>query len=124
MDRVLIVDDSKDLLEFLSLLLTKQGYEVQEASSKEELTNCLTVCIPDLILLNVRLKGEEGKELCKKVKENIFSENVPVILLSASPELLIDYGEWAAEAVIEKPFDILTVVKKIESVLSSTHNIF
>lgn len=118
MAKILIVDDSKDLTEFLSVLLKMKDYDVDIAASKGELKRKLPVVSPDLILLDVRLGGDDGRELCKAIRKEMPDKHIPIILVSASPELLKDYEECEANDVIEKPFDISTIITKIDSLLS------
>ncbi len=116
MVKILIVDDSLDLLEALSAFLQKKGYKVKTVSTGEMIKTVLSEFEPDVLLLDVNLGGHDGRKLCKEIKEQI-NIKLPVILFSASPDLLRNYEECNADAVIEKPFDINTVIKKINMVL-------
>ncbi len=118
MPKVLIVDDSPDLLDFLSLFLKVKKYDVETATSKAQIEDSLPFFVPDIILLDVRLHGEDGREICKYIKSKTPYKHIPIILLSASPELLKDYRECKACDVIEKPFDIQTVLEKINNQLA------
>ena len=120
MRRILIVDDSKELLEFFSLLLTGKGYKVRTACNKATLMLQLTDFIPHIILLDVMLGGDNGREICHAIKKSTDGKNIHIILLSASPELLHNHTECDADDVIEKPFDIATVIKKIEKACTNS----
>lgn len=116
MVKILIVDDSEELLEILSTFLQMRGYDVKSVSSVKPVRNLLSDFEPDVILLDVRMGGDDGRKLCREIKEK-HTKHIPIILTSASPELLKDYEECNADAIIEKPFDIHTVEKKVNSVL-------
>ncbi|MGH2566249.1 MAG: response regulator [Ginsengibacter sp.] len=122
MANILLVDDSEDLLEILSTFLKMKGYEVESALSQEKAKNTLSTFIPDVILLDVRINGHDGRELCKEIKEK-YDPNIPIILLSASPELLKDYEECKADDIIEKPFNLATVIEKVNSAINKYKNI-
>ena len=118
MVKILIVDDSQELLDLFTHLLSRKGYVVASATSKNTLFNKVSNFNPDLIFMDVRLNDADGRELCKEIKQNISTKDIPVILLSASPELLINYKECKADDVIEKPFEMTTVIQKIERALT------
>jgi DNA-binding response OmpR family regulator len=117
MAKVLLVDDSQDLLEVLSSFLNIKGYNVETALSHEKAKNALSVFIPDVILLDVRINGDDGRKICREIKEK-YNPDIPIILLSASPELLEDYEECKADAIIEKPFNLQTVMEKVDEVIN------
>jgi len=121
MANILIVDDAKELLLFLSELLKMKGYEVKTASSKSEMNSELALCVPDILLLDVWLNDENASMLCKEMKANNLHINIPVILLSSDPELLKDYEQCGADDILQKPFDINTVVDKINKLLTPVH---
>jgi len=118
MVKILIVDDSQELLDLFTHLLSMKGYIVATATSKITVFNKVSNFNPDLILMDVRLDGADGRELSKEIKQNNSTKEIPVILLSASPELLIDYKECKAVDMIEKPFELATVIQKIERALT------
>jgi len=68
------------------------------------------------MLLDVKLHGQD-RDLCKQIKEK-FNKEIPVILISANPDLLKDHKECLVVDIIEKPFDIKTVTQKINIALT------
>ena len=121
MAKILVVDDSPDLLAVFPIIFKMRGFEVQAVSSKDKVIKALTDFEPDVILLDVRLSGEDGRVLCKEIKEK-SAGNIAIILTSASPELLDDYKECKADGIIEKPFDIEELTKKVTEVLNKYQN--
>lgn len=122
MANIMVVDDSKDLLEVLSTYLHMIGHNVYTVFEKEAVKNAISVFAPDLILIDVRLNEEDGRELCREIKEKYYPI-IPVILLSASPELLKNYQECKADTVIEKPFNLQTLMEYINWVLNKYQKI-
>ena len=116
MARIIIVDDYADLQDFFTALLELNNFEVRSAGSAAELDIVLSSFIPDLILLDVMLGKDNGIEICRKLKEK--HKEITVILISANPKLLINYKECMADDVIEKPFDMKTVLDKVNRLLS------
>ena len=114
MTNVLIVDDSEELLEVFSHLLKTKGYLVKSESSFEAALDILEQVVPDIVILDVMLDGGDGRELCKKIKEEY--KNIAVILVSSNPLLLENYKECSADVVVEKPFTTKTILGKLNEV--------
>jgi DNA-binding response OmpR family regulator len=117
MIKVLLIDDSTELLELFVLLLNTDKYQVETAPSKDKGWDKLLTFNPDVVLLDVLIDGQDSRNLCLEIKQHTSYKNTPVILLSADPELLRDYEECRAFDVIEKPFSINTVTQKIDVAL-------
>jgi DNA-binding response OmpR family regulator len=113
---LLLVDDYIELLDFFSALLRNNGFDVQTASSRKELDEQMILFTPDLIILDIMLEKENGRDICRDLKR--INKRLPIILLSSNPAFLINYDECEADDIIEKPFDINEVVKKIKAVLT------
>jgi DNA-binding response OmpR family regulator len=120
MYNILIADDSEELLEMLRYIYKRSKYIVTTALSKKELFAHLKKITPDLILLDVMLKFEDGRQICKELKTSQEYRNIPVILISASPGKLINYLDFYADDIIEKPFSMETVLTKVKEIISSS----
>ena len=119
MYKILIVDDSTDLLQLFSMVFKIKGYEVQTASSRLETLTLLSGFVPDIILLDIRLHGENGRELCREIKQRDWINPIHIILMSASPYMLVDYEECLADGILEKPFELKMVIDKVSTVLNA-----
>jgi DNA-binding response OmpR family regulator len=111
MAKILIVEDTEDILEMLSFIIQRQGHQVFTATCKTEALAVLRTTTPELILMDVMLKDEDGRLLCKDIKST--NPGIKIILLSASPGKLKDYKKFMADDKLEKPFDIDTFLDKI-----------
>lgn len=114
---ILIVDDSSDLHQAMRFILELDGHVIKTATSKALLMEELKQYVPDIIMLDVQLNGENGREICREIKANNNTSNVPVILMSANEIVLNDYQECGATGVIDKPFSLPELTEKINSVL-------
>lgn len=121
MIKILIADGSPDLSEFLEILLERKGYAVESVAFNTELQERILSFTPDVILLDVQLQRENGREICLKIKSNSLTKHIRVILISANPSLLENYSACEADAVIEKPFNNITIYDTIETVLSKNN---
>src|SRR5579864_23132 len=119
--RVLVVDDHEDILEVVKTVLEMAGYEVSTSLTGayfQQMENDL----PDLILLDVLLPGEDGREICQRLKGDEKTRHIPVILLSAHADLLKTAEECGANDFLAKPFRVTRlrdIVKKYLSLSSS-----
>lgn len=118
MSKLLIVDNSTRLLEVMKRILEPLEYTIMTLNRTENIYEEIRRFQPDLLVLDIYLHGEDGREICKKIKINFATKHLPVILFSAFPKALEEYKSCFADDFIEKPFDIKTLVDKIKSVLN------
>ena len=119
MPRILIVDDDKDLLTVVKSLLRKKGFEVFAYSDWDMAWEAIKVNEPQLILLDVFLKGIDGLDACKKIKSSSFTKHIPIIIFSSFPNIAeTAIFEFGADDFIAKPFEVSEILKKIHNVLS------
>src|SRR5689334_1803148 len=83
--KILLVDDNRDILEAVQLLLEDAGYTVLAVDNGEYLEH-LDKHLPDIILLDMLLSGKDGKELIKILKSQDVTKHIPIILNSAHPQ--------------------------------------
>lgn len=117
MAKLLIIDDSTDLLEMFTTIFTMRGYEIQTATSRVTALTVLSSFVPDVILLDVKLHGEDGRQLCKEIRQMEVGKHIYIILISATPNFLINYKKYLADAVLEKPFDIRKVTEVVSAAM-------
>ncbi len=82
-DKILVVDDTPPSLRLLTVLLKEEGYEVRSAISGELALDAAASEPPDLILLDIRMPGMDGFEVCRQLKAQPATQDVPVIFVSA-----------------------------------------
>ncbi len=115
--KILIVDDDQDILIVMEALLKMNGYEVAvTAKGDEAIFKAETFC-PQLILLDVRLSGTDGREICKSLKSTQTTCNIPVIMVSAHPGGVMDMKQYGADDFIAKPFDVKFLLNRIEDLV-------
>lgn len=119
MRRLLVVDDSRDLLYAMKSLLGHYDFEVRTATNSKTFQKEIASFNPEIIIIDVILFGENGRDICKSFGENPENNNVIVFLFSASPNHLKDFEECGADGIIEKPFGIKELVEKINNIAKS-----
>ena|SRR5258708_33123286 len=103
MKKILIVDDDKDLLVSMKALFEKNGFDIAVTISCDEGFLILNSFKPDLVFLDINVGGQDGREMCKKIKEDADYKHIPVILISSDHEALKLYNEYGATSFIKKP---------------------
>ncbi len=120
--RILVVDDEIYIVHILDFSLGMEGYEVLTALDGEQALERVRSDKPDLIVLDIMMPKLDGYEVCRAVKSNPETRNVPVILLSAKgrnvdQKMGFDVG---ADDYITKPFSPRKLVERINAILGQT----
>jgi diguanylate cyclase (GGDEF)-like protein len=116
---ILIVDDKVENLDFLAQMLREHNYKVRLATNAKIAFKSAKVAPPNLVLLDINMPGMNGYELCRLLKKEAKTQDIPVIFLSASGQTFNKVEAFAAGGVdyITKPFDISEVIVRIENQL-------
>ena len=119
MAKILILDDDLDLLSIVKSLLKKKGFDVWTFANWQKAWESIKKNKPNLILLDVFLKGGDGIDVCRKIRSTSATRRIPIIMFSSYPNLAeIAIHEFGADEFIAKPFELNEMVNKIRNVLS------
>jgi len=118
--RVLVVDDDPEIVTFLCTLLELEGLQASVATSATAALEQLKLGQPSLVLLDIAMPGQDGIELCKALKRDAATQDVPIFVISARPgREVVDRALAAgAEAFIRKPFENHELIDKIRERLT------
>ncbi|WP_313100473.1 response regulator [Epilithonimonas sp.] len=113
--KIIVVDDSPAILDSVKLMLNMEGFEVSNYERGSDMFNSLleTSTKPDVILMDMWLSGEDGRDICKMIKQHQEFKNIPIVIMSASRGLGDSAIESGAIDFIPKPFDLGEIVEKI-----------
>jgi twitching motility two-component system response regulator PilG len=116
---ILVVEDEESQLKLESILLTSKGFEVIGAANGSIALDILAKEKVDLVLLDIMLPEIDGFEVCRRIKNNPETRNLPVIMLTAkkSQEDLSRGDEVGADWYVTKPFKSAKVIETIERFL-------
>ena len=112
MAKIMVVDDSPDLLLLISIIIKREGHQAISLTSPVDLLQKLDEHNPDLIILDVNIGAYNGKEVCKNIKANLASKNIPVLLTSASSEVLIDFKDYNGQACYVFTIKVMNLCKR------------
>ncbi len=117
--QVLVVEDEEDIRELLRYNLEREGFAVSCAATGEEGLRCARAATPHLVLLDLMLPGIDGLEVCRALRRDPATENIPIVILTAKGEEadIVSGLELGADDYITKPFSPKVVIARLRAVL-------
>ncbi|HVV54204.1 MAG TPA: response regulator [Mucilaginibacter sp.] len=115
--RILVLDDNEDILSMVHEALSYEQFEVKSLSGSEMIEEVLKEFNPDLVILDYRLSGENGGQICHYIKTHPAFNNIPVIIFSAYIRNYDEILAYGCDAVIGKPFDLIDLISKINNLI-------
>ena len=118
--RVIVVDDDKEIQEIVTFVLNRNGFEVEVASNGRQLQHLLASGVPDLIILDVMMPGQNGYEIFSGLRTDFRTQQVPVIIMTAHAEDIYQRisKDVGASLHITKPFHPLDLAEKVKALLN------
>ncbi|MFW5652783.1 MAG: response regulator [Planctomycetota bacterium] len=118
-ERILVVDDEEDLLELVTFNLTREGYQVECVTSGEMAIRAARSWRPDLLVLDLMLPGVDGLEICRVLKNDPATRQIPIVMLTAKGEEadIVAGLELGADDYITKPFSPRVLIARIRAVI-------
>ena len=115
--KIIAADDNREYLTLIKALLEMEGYRLFVSVNAENLIGMICTEKPDVILLDVQMKGINGFEICKELKESNLSKSIPVIIISAEDDLEKSARLCGADGYLSKPFSISELLIIIDNIL-------
>ncbi|MGZ3813242.1 MAG: response regulator [Mucilaginibacter sp.] len=115
--RVLVLDDNQDILDVVQEALSYERFEVKSVAESGKVLPLLKEFSPDLVILDYRVAGENGGELCRQIKAHPEYNNIPVIIFSAYVNHKDELSAYGSDAVINKPFDLMELIAKVNELI-------
>jgi len=117
--RILVVDDEENNIKLIKGMLMQESYNINGCNSGEEALKSLQDYKPDLILLDILMPGIDGFELCRRLKKDVNTRIIPIVMVTALKERedrkkALDAG---AEDFLNKPLDRFELIARVKSLL-------
>ena len=118
-ERVLVVDDERDILELVKYNLDKEGYHVTVVATGEDALAAARAKLPDIVILDLMLPGVDGLEVCRRLKADPKTRAIPIVMLTAKGDEadVVTGLELGASDYVTKPFSPRVLTARIRAVL-------
>lgn len=115
--KILIADDDEAIIDATTMILEVMGYEVKAILNGPTVPEILQNS-PDVVILDVWLGGVDGRDICKTLKEDSSTRDIPVIMISASTDIKVSALASGANDFLEKPFEVEDLIERIERLIA------
>lgn len=112
--KILVIDDEEAIQEVIKIVLECEGYATRTLGSGEKLMDKITNDLPDVILLDFSLPGETGDVIARKLRSQVITSKIPIIMLSAHHAVAQLAQSCGVNAFLAKPFSINELLGIIE----------
>jgi two-component system alkaline phosphatase synthesis response regulator PhoP len=118
-EQMLVVDDERDIRELLQYNLSKEGFAVTTVSTGEDALAAVRHRRPDLVLLDLMLPGLDGLDVCRALKKDSGTSDIPIVMLTAKGEEadIVAGLELGADDYVTKPFSPRVLLARVRAVL-------
>ena len=122
MARILIVEDEKDLQEVLSYNLRQAGHTAIVVGAGKDALGAVTEHRPDLVLLDLMLPDVSGVEICRRLKSNAATKDLPIVMVTAKGDEVdrVVGFELGADDYVVKPYSLRELLLRVDAVLRRT----
>ena len=116
---IILLDDDKDICVMAKAILNFAGYKVESLSQPALLPQLLNTFSPRMVLMDMLLSGTDGRDICRRLKNDPASSQVKIIMMSAHPDADKSCREAGADDFISKPFDMDQFIARVKTVLAA-----
>jgi two-component system phosphate regulon response regulator PhoB len=116
---ILVVDDEEDIRELVELNLGREGYQILACDSGERALELVRAKTPDLVVLDLMLPGVDGMEVCRRLKADPGTRQIPIVMLTAKGEEadIVAGLELGADDYVPKPFSGKVLAARVRRLL-------
>ena len=117
--RLLVIDDERSIVDFIRLGMRYEGFRVEDAGDGVSGFDAAQRLRPDLVILDVMLPGMDGIEVCRRLRENEATADIPILMLTAKDEVRdrVEGLESGADDYLTKPFSFEELLARVRALL-------
>ncbi len=121
---IYFIEDDLNIRKLVCYALSHEGYDIKGFSHPNEFWGIMKTALPDLCILDIMLPGEDGLSILKKLRENVQTKKLPVIMLTAKGSEFdkVTGLDMGADDYISKPFGMTELVSRVRAVLRRYEN--
>ena len=120
-EKILVADDEQEIRDLLEHFLKGRGYEVVLASDGHQALKLAAEENPQVIILDIKMPGLDGLEVCKRLKEKEQTKLIPVIVITGFEDNKMAALNIGADDFVNKPFDMAEISSRVKSALRIRH---
>ena len=120
-EKILVADDGQEIRNLLGSFLKGQGYEVVLASDGNQALQLAERENPDAMILDLKMPGLDGLQVCKRLKEHEQTRLIPVIFITGFEDNKLEALNSGGDDFVNKPFDMAEISIRVRSVLKIRH---
>lgn len=124
MHKLLIIDDDKELLSVLDIVLTSQDFQVVTSGPFCNIFELVYQHTPDLVIIDYLMSPVNGGELCRLLKENSATKELPIIIISAYDRVFKSIGDYGCNLFLPKVIDSSILIKHITGLLEKRGGVY
>lgn len=114
--RLLVVDDEESIRLLYHDEFEEVGYQVELSADAEDALEKIKLNRPDLIILDIKMKGMDGITFLRKLRQT--ERNLPVVMSTAYGEFKQNFGVWASDAYVTKSSDLTELINTVNQILT------
>ncbi len=112
----MVADDDPGIVDAICMMLDFEGYEVSSTVNGATVVDMKDE-FPDLLVLDIWMSGQDGREICRHLKKDGSTKNIPVLMISASKDIQQSALDSGADDFLAKPFEMDDLLQKIDTLL-------
>ncbi|MBA3723583.1 MAG: response regulator transcription factor [Candidatus Levybacteria bacterium] len=117
---ILVADDDPAIVDAIQMMLELEGYTVDTTVNGETIYKMEKV-YPDLLLLDIWMSGQDGREICRYLKKDPLTKKIPIIMISANRDIKASAEKAGADDFIAKPFEMHELLSKVAKYVDTSN---
>ena len=115
---IYVIEDDSDIREFIEYMLLSEKFKVVVCATAQIFWENLKIALPDLVIMDIMLPDGNGIDISNQLKENVLTQHIPILHMSANIYNKTVFSESASRAFISKPFNNKDFLLRVQELLN------